>query len=101
MKLLEATKQLDKFTIDLWYLLQICLEARRDWLEEREPESSGMTYDTWEAKYEDWNEICELCGEIISKLSINQDASDDIADLAEYILDYHYSYGGISRLRIE
>ena len=100
MKLLEAIKQLDKLSIDEWHLLQNCLENRKDWLEEREPESSGETYDNWEMKFEDWSELCELCEEIISGLKTGLDVSNEIEYLSDDILSFHYTHKGLSRLRL-
>ena len=100
MKLLDVAKQLDKITLEQWYMVQNCLDARRDWLEEREPQSDGVTQDNWEMKYDEWTELCELCEHIIMLLSEEKDASEEIDDLSNYILDYHYTYGGISRLKI-
>lgn len=100
MKLIEAAKQLDKLTLEQWYMVQNCLEARRDWLEEREPQSDGVTQENWEMKYDEWNEFCELCEGILNLLNSDKDASEEIEDLSDYILEFHYCYGGISRLKI-
>jgi len=100
MKLLDVAVQLDTITIDEWYLLQKCLDDRRDWLEEREPESCGMTHDSWEERYEDWNDLCELCEEIILLKKSDQDATEEMEDLCDNIYAFYYSYGGISRLKV-
>lgn len=100
MKLLEVARQLDKLSFDEWWLLKICLDDRLCWLEEREPECGGMTYDNWDIKYGEWTEICELCEVIISGLDKNQDVDEDIEDLGTYIWDFHFAYGGLSRLKL-
>ena len=100
MKLLDVAVQLDAITMHGWYLLQNCLTARREWLEEREPESSGITHDNWDEKYEDWNDLCDLCEEIILLKNSDQDATEEMEDLCDNIWAFHYSYGGISRLKV-
>lgn len=100
MKLLDAIKKIQSLSIEDWCLIQNCLENRRDWLEEREPESSGSVYDNWEMKFEEWCEICEMCEDIISQLNDNVDMSDEIEEFADCILGFHYVYKGLSRLKL-
>ncbi|MDO4757021.1 MAG: hypothetical protein Q4A54_11780 [Parabacteroides sp.] len=100
MKLLDMVKHPEWITVDNLYALKDCLDNRRDWLEEREPESSGLVYDEWEMRFEDWNELCEFCDEIIEMIDSGQDYKEQIEYLADDILSFHYTYRGLSRLKV-
>lgn len=97
MKLLYAIKTVDILNIELIQQIYECINERLIWLEFREPESDGIVHDNWEEKYDDLQDIKDNLENWINEDSKNE---KELEDIMESIQDYHYIYGGLSRLTV-
>ena len=64
IKLLDAINLININNLELINKIQMLLEQRLDWLSDREPESSGLTYDLWSDKFNDLQEILDYIEEL-------------------------------------
>jgi len=96
MKFLDVIKQLSIKNVNEFYdKIKKCVEKRIFWLEMREPESSGIVYETWEEKCEDLKEILEYIDD--TKMPFD---SEDVEELKDLVASYQIQYGGLSKLLI-
>lgn len=97
MKLLKAIEGLSLNNLAELDSIQTTLEMRMDWLNDREPESSGVVYDTWSDKVDDLQEILDYVDNL-------KEAEDDVEKLEligdiQNLVDYYQAiHGGLSRL---
>lgn len=68
------------------------------WLEDREPNSNGITYYNWLDKYEDLNHIIEHGKYLIKDGCICDD--NTLYKWINEIKQYQNSYGGLSRINM-
>ena len=101
MKLLELCEIID-YHPELKEKLFDAVEDRLYFYEEREPESYGQIHDDWEEKYGEWSEIHDSLEELISNWDTEDEDCrlDNLADIGDSILDFHITYGGLSRIKI-
>lgn len=90
-KLLKMVEELSAENMDLLYEIQSSIEARLDFLDDREPESDGEVHDTWEEKRDGIEELKDQIEEDIETIE------EMVNDLKEKFNDYQTTYGGLSR----
>lgn len=106
MNLLEAGKNVTE-DFSLIDSIMSCMNDRMIWLEEKEPESEGQTYDNWEEKKNAFEEVLDLYEEaqgLIETIETEEDKEDAIEKLKEAdeaLTNFQYEYGGLSRLKID
>ena len=99
LKLLDAVRQLNNNNISSLNNIKKTLESRLDWLSFREPESSGMVYDSWSEKVDDLQEIIDYIEELEDE-SDDEKIQDLIEDIKDSVSSYQSIHGGLSRLKI-
>ncbi len=118
MNLLLAEAMFDRNHLELLPSIIDCLENRLEWLEDREPESEGEVYDSWEEKYSAFEDILNEyteCQEIIEDNIVvidDKNASAENLKIAEreiydaiisvtgLLSNFQHEYHGISKLNI-
>lgn len=99
MKVLEAITILSTNNLTLLSKIQLALEERMDWLNDREPESSGMVYDAWSEKVDDLQEILDNIENLIDEKEVN--AQQELIEEIQSNVDmYQAIHGGLSRLKL-
>lgn len=93
MKLLKAIEICDSTILKK---VLLALERRVFWLECREPEYEGVTYDKWEEKLEELKTICEEIEEYL-----NNKIELDVKDIWNSIREYQLNYGGLRNIELE
>lgn len=109
MKLLEAaliTKKmigLDQRNCEIIKQLSSAVEDRLFWLDIREPEGLGSTYDDWEEKFTAMEEIHKSLTSVVTSLGAS-DTDEELIEMVNKvgndILAYQIEYGGLSRLKL-
>ena len=99
MKLLDAITQLSVNNLSNLGAIQTALEMRMDWLNDREPESSGIVYDTWSEKVDDLQEILDYIDNLKESTDLTEQ-EELIADIQDLVNSYQIIHGGLSRLKL-
>jgi hypothetical protein len=116
INLLDAVELLDSSNSNLLEEVIKTLEERLDWLADREPESDGIVYETWEEKYSEFEMVVEEFNNCLETIqgygdldeledeNEKSDAVDEIESAIEEIKDllngFQDSFGGLSRLTV-
>lgn len=101
MKLLESINSLSSNNLSCLKSINKAIQDRLFWLEMREPDSDGSVYDSWEEKYDEFEEIAEKSSELLENINNdNYDIEISINELKEMICDFQLIYGGLSRIKI-
>lgn len=90
-KLLKMVEELSTENMDLLYEIQSSVEARLDFVDDREPESDGEVHDTWEEKRDALEEVKDLIDEKIEEIETA------IEEIKEAVNGHQSEYGGLSR----
>lgn len=103
MKLLEAVRMdITKVTYGILYDIEVAIEDRLDWLDDREPESDGQVHDDWQDKRDDMEDILEKLQELDDE--DEHDRNEIVDPKWKVVLDdidsYHFWYKGLSRIII-
>ena len=97
MKLLHAIEVVTADDMKLIESIRDCISERVDWLNEREPESSGMVYDEWSEKESEMSYILDYLENLLNEDKVD---ADELNAAMLRIEDYQMSYGGLSRLKV-
>lgn len=91
MNFLKEVKKLDVNDKDgLEYFID-ALEFRLETIEDMEPQCDGETYDRWEERYSDMEDIVEDLKEVETQEELNK--------IEERLKDHQFEYGGLLRFR--
>ena len=94
-----AIGQFNINNLELINKIQMLLEQRLDWLSDREPESSGLTYDLWSDKFNDLQEILDYIEELKEETDTRKQ-KELLEEIKNRIDEYQLVYGGLSRLKV-
>ena len=111
MKTVQSLNR-DTISVSLLELILQTLQKRVNWLELREPESSGIKYEEWEEKtseLEDCISIVEDSIRTLSGIDLSVTTQEDMLelydDISEEVVEtielYNVMWGGLTRLKIE
>jgi hypothetical protein len=96
LKLLDVIQLLSVDNLAILDKIQLSLEMRMDWLNDREPESYGLVHDEWDEKVDDLQEIMDYVDELKEETDIEKQKEliDDIKNSAD---TYQVMHGGLKR----
>lgn len=114
MNFMKTVQGLNRDTISISLLNSLLktLQSRLNWLEIREPDSSGVVYETWEEKFGELEDCISIVEDAIRNLEgvdLSTIEQEDLLNLydelseevAETIELYNVMWGGLTRLKIE
>ena len=111
MNFMKTVQSLNKntITVPLLQLILKTLQSRLNWLEMREPDSTGVVYETWEEKFGELEECISIVEDAIRHLEETNLSQEDLLslydELSEEVVEtielYNVMWGGLTRLKIE
>ena len=86
-------KDIETFTLKDKDAIIDVINKRIQFEELREPDSNGMVYDNWLDRLTELEEIADVLDE--------SETEEKFFEALEMIEDFHYLYGGLSRIKVE
>ena len=98
LSVLSFIKHLSNGDVDSLQTIIGSISDRLDFYEDREPESSGITYDNWEEKRDATEELLEYLQDIMDSIETPEDLNNEIiSNIQKTFADYQSDIGGLSR----
>ena len=98
LSVLSFVKHLSNGDVDSLQTIIGSISDRLDFYEDREPESSGITYDNWEEKRDATEELLEYLQDIMDSIETPEDLNNEIiSNIQKTLADYQSDIGGLSR----
>lgn len=98
LSVLSFVRHLSNGDVDSLQTIIGSISDRLDFYEDREPESSGITYENWQEKRDATEELLEYLQDILESIEEPEELDKEtVKEIQKTFADYQSDIGGLSR----